>query len=633
LNQITSPGFAFGAARLTRDLPNSFPQDKRRLAWSTETIGSLEATEPPKVREQIAKMRSASTGEEAYVAGEGLAEPLRLYTSGAVDFNRVHHAIGWGDERAVGTASEEPHATEEVDAGFSAAIGWFQRVVALPAGKTEPRLVIATYMLARSYSLRGRPGDDDIAIEQYFKTIELVESEHPDPLGLGYVAIGDLGRIFLRHERFGEASIAYARQAAATERQDAIDSLWRTVSALSEHDDIVDREIGNPIVQRLLVNFILSKAGNTCNASAPSECGDSYIVTIPDIGKPIAVRFLDAISHLKAQEVQWPDRVAAIAYSVSNYDLASELLQHSDSPYAEWIRAKLALHSGDMEGAAKAFAKASKSFANANQSDSLPRFAVDRLNGEQGVLSLGRKSYVEAMYQLSAARYFSDASYVAERVLTVDELTTLIDKETWADRYRDLLARRLARSEHFDAAIAYYTNRDVKSKATQYAEYRHQAQDAESKMKKAEGFYNAALIEIELGMELRGTEGCPDIAPYQGGFGWPCASLPVDEVYMTDDERKRYAASAADPNSRFHYRNTGVKHLLLAADNLPRQSHVISAILCNGVAWLQKHNRDYNEDLIKSVYKRYVRDGRSEPWAQNFGSNCPEPDFRSAAVN
>jgi hypothetical protein len=164
-----------------------------------------------------------------------------------------------------------------------------------------------------------------------------------------------------------------------------------------------------------------------------------------------------------------------------------------------------------MEGAAKFFAKASKSFAT-NQSDSLPQYVVERLNGELGVLSLSRRSYVEAMYQLSASRYFSDASYVAERVLTIGELKAVVDKEDWADRYRDLLARRLARVDRFDEAIPYYADQNVKSKATQYAEYRHQAKSAEPAIKKAEAFYNAAVLEFELGLQLLGTEGCPDLA-------------------------------------------------------------------------------------------------------------------------
>lgn len=632
LNQVKSPGFTFDVERLTRDLPNPHPQDKKRFAVATQTIAELEASELPMVREQIARMRKASMGEEAFVVGDGLAEALRLYTSGAVDFNRVHHAIGWGEDGAVSTASEDPHTAEEVDSGFTNAIGWFQRVLALPSTEAEPRLVAASYMLARSYFLRGRPGDDANAIEQYRKTIELVESEHQDPLGLGYAALGDLGRIWLRQERFSEAANVYTRQLVAAGRPDVTISLWRTVSALSEHNDIVEREIGSPIVQRLLIAFTLSRADRTCDALGASYCGDDYPAPNAENGNPRKVPLLDAISHLKAEEVQWPDRVAAIAYSAGNYEMTADLLKHSSTPYADWIRAKLALHSGDMDGAAKFFAKASKSFAT-NQSDSVPQYVVERLNGELGVLSLSRRSYVEAMYQLSAARYFSDASYVAERVLTIGELKAVVDKEDWADRYRDLLARRLARVDRFDDAIPYYADQNVKSKATQYAEYRHQGKSAEPAIKKAEGFYNAAMLEFELGLELMGTEGCPDLAPYQGAFGAPCGQYPVDTPYTTDDEKNRFDVSAAAPDKRFHYRSVSVKHLLLAADNLPRRSHVISAVLCNGVAWLQKHNRDDNEYLTKAVYQRYVRDGRSEPWAQNFGSNCPEPDFKSAEAN
>jgi hypothetical protein len=53
----------------------------------------------------------------------------------------------------------------------------------------------------------------------------------------------------------------------------------------------------------------------------------------------------------------------------------------------------------------------------------------------------------------------------------------------------------------------------------------------------------------------------------------------------------------------------------------------LSAVLCNGVWWLEEHGRSYNEELIQSLYQRYVREGRAAPWAKNFGTNCPDPDF------
>ena len=104
----------------------------------------------------------------------------------------------------------------------------------------------------------------------------------------------------------------------------------------------------------------------------------------------------------------------------------------------------------------------------------------------------------------------------------------------------------------------------------------------------------------------------------------------MDEVagdLTSGDEIKRVAATAVDPDVRFHYRTVAVKHLFVAADLLPRRSELLSSILCNGASWLEQHNRSYNEDLIKTVYIRYVKDGRVEPWAQNFGAKCPEPQF------
>src|SRR5262245_18541146 len=51
--------------------------------------------------------------------------------------------------------------------------------------------------------------------------------------------------------------------------------------------------------------------------------------------------------------------------------------------------------------------------------------------GELGVLRLARREYTQALAALLRSGFWMDAAYVAERVLTADELKTYVDR-TWA---------------------------------------------------------------------------------------------------------------------------------------------------------------------------------------------------------
>jgi tetratricopeptide (TPR) repeat protein len=580
----------------------------------------------PGAPKKIVDMRNASSGEEAYTVGDGLSEAKRLYTAGAVEFNRAHHSIYWGGSRS----DETPIAPADLDKGMTAAIDWFERVVKLPPDKAEPRLVWATYMLARSHLLRDHPGDEDIAIAQYKKTIELVNAGHEDPLGLANFSLGELAGISLKHQRYADAIALYSQQSSAQGSVHAIESLWRLARKIPDDDATLEREVKDPVVQKLLVAFALSNSDHTCSTSSDMECGDQFAGYFPRSG-PQAAAIVAAIGKLPSKDVQWPDQVGAIAYSVGQFDLAARLLKLTDTPYADWFRAKLALHTGDMDAAATAFARASRGFATSDSSANppMPEDVLSRVHGETAILSLSRSDYIEALYQLSMAKHFEDdGRYIAERVLTIDELKGLVDKETWANDYRDLLARRLVRENRVDEAVAYYAKPETKAVATEFAAKWHQASGANSKVEQAAGWYGVSKLEVISGMEILGSERCPDFAEYDGGFGGPCGNMEEAGGDLTSaDEVKRVADSAIDPDVRFHYRTLAVKHLLTAADFLPRRSEILSSVLCNGASWLEQHNRSYNEDLIKAVFSRYVKDGRVEPWAQNFGARCPEPKF------
>lgn len=582
----------------------------------------------------IAQMRNAASGDEAYEYGAGLPEATRLYTAGAVDFNRAHDSRGWGEDapEAEGSTKTDEGARDQM---LTAALDRFQQILQLPPDQAKPRILWATFMLGRSHALRAHPGDLDQALIEFRQVAELVRTGADDPMGLGHAALGEAGRAALQTGQFAEAVRWYAEQAAAPEPGSAIESLHRAAEKLLISEQPLDSPLHDPVIQRALIAYAVavtlsSYVDNSCIAALGCNNADSDS-GFDTTDKDAATRLVEAIARLDVKQVQWPDQVAGLAYKLEKYDVVTRVLAVSNTPYAEWIRAKMLLHGGDLQAAAAAFARASKGFAtNDSSTDPLPFYVVNRFQGELGLISLARSDYVEAFNQLLAGGFQDDARYVAERVLTLEELQRQVDKQDLGPPFRDLLARRLTRAGREAEALVYYESDSVRDSARKYSEYLRQAQQGETPESRAAGWYGAARLEIESGMVLRGAEQCPDFTEFEGNFGDACGVVDPPRDMMSDDELGRRAANAITPDRRFHYRQVGVQHLLKAADELPRHSATFDSVLCQGVHWLQQHGRTANEDLIQEVYSRYVHEGRVEPWAVDFGSHCPEPVFESS---
>ncbi|MEX5433752.1 hypothetical protein WCD93_31505, partial [Klebsiella michiganensis] len=113
---------------------------------------------------------------------------------------------------------------------------------------------------------------------------------------------------------------------------------------------------------------------------------------------PALQSLVAALQTQDPQRIADADRVAALAYRVGRYDLAQTLAERLDTALAWWVRAKLAIRRGDNELAAQAYARAIAAFPRAD--GSLEPGSASLLKAEQGVLSLSRGQYVEALDQL-----------------------------------------------------------------------------------------------------------------------------------------------------------------------------------------------------------------------------------------
>lgn len=595
--------------------------------------------------DKIAAMRKAPDGDAAYALGQGLSEAQRLYTAAARDFH-----LAFPPPNGNGQADADPAKplSDQAKALLVKARQRFAAVLALPAEQNADRAVWAAYMLGRIAAYQDNAAE---AAAQFQKTRELVKSGLPDPLGLAAASLGEEARLYLRPGGLKQ-TVGLYREQMTYGSADAVNSLLQAARLISKDNTLLDEALTDPLTQRLLFVFLYTK-----NVGAPFSSLQTYLNSLQEEASGTAPPMLDIWQRIAAslekqgiEQVAGADWLAAIAYQRGSFDLAQRLVKKDNSPLAEWIKAKLALRAGNQAAALAAYAQAAKGFPNIEQANSTASGQRNgdngnlryRIDAERGVLQLARGEYQKALEYFYAVspHYWTDAAYIAERVLTLDELQAFVNRHVPAPSEKDLeaaakfasipalemrqlLARRLMRARRFEDALRYFDDPKLKSLAQQYRDALKRTQRVAGR---AEAWYAAAVLARHNGMELLGYELAPDFANWDGNLDNAGGPQEVKGEFTTEGERQRFKASRAKPDVRFHYRIVAADYADKAADSLPRHSQAFAAVLCQAASW----NLNRQPELATRLYKRYVREGASFPWAEKFGLQCPEPDFASA---
>ncbi len=635
--------FVFAAVRIA-----SPPPDKLAAVESDDPDALAKAEAIGLTPEQVTilrQARTASTGDEAFQQGGALPPSVRLYTAGAIDFRR--HEIGQAQQR-------------------------FEAVLQLPESD-RLRATWAAFMLGRIHALAN---DTNAASQAFELTRGLAIKGAPDPLGLAVASYGEEARLHLaqakayllpknvlpkerRDDCRREIAMAvrlYAEQAARGSAS-GVNSLRAVASFLMEPSngvaeyDVLNASIDDPAVQKLIVAY-----------------KEPYFV-IAGVTPPFA---FDGGPTTKdpgqRDRIAWPDRVAALAYGAGDYGLARTLAEHVHSPLASWVKAKLALQDYDLRAAAAYYAEASRAFPAAEAKQVLDDDNRALLIGETGALALARGEYVEALRYLYpvADTYWGDVAYIAERVLTADELKRFVDRRVpppsvpstpddqaaqgaiWqadkAARLRDLLARRLVREGRYDEALPYFhspqdrnfSNPKVRDDVTSYARALGAAHGSWSRVNRARGWYQAAVLARQSGMEMMGYETDPDYFVNGGGLVGGYGQDNPGRCFVTDGELARFDASKPKVALRLHYRFIAVDEAIQAADLLPPRSQAFAAVLCQATGWMMSTakidgDKKAAQARVHQLYRRYLGEGAYVPWGKQFGQVCPEPDFDGAA--
>ncbi len=647
-----------------REVVTTEEQEAKSGAWKAFLPPESANLDADELLARLHKARGFSRGKVAIDVGEGLPEAVLLYIAGAVEF---------GADR------------------FDQAQAYFEQISGLPEDKQSVRAVAAAYMQGVIHQIKG---EMDAARLAFQATRAKARAGAPDPMGLAVASFGEEARIDLVEAGLLESpwtketapddgprsagliaqGVELYLEQAARGSQVGLQSLREVASIILDDEDLLGRVVASPEVRRVLVAYVVARDDHGWDEtpSTPSVC-ERLLAAVLAQAEPVAGDDID--------------RLAAVAYRAARYDEAERLVKTTTRPLGLWVRAKLALRRDDRAAAVRDWNAALVAAKASGTAGDLDRPAALRMRGEAAVAELSAGHYRQSLDLLLpvAKPYWGDVAYIAERILTIDELKKFVDalpatpvpKKServddddfvlTSDPVRDLqwlLARRLMRAGRYGEALAYFEAAQARKPAdadepvNPLAEAKEYiaALEAVDKTRpwqnvtRAEALLNLAALTRKHGMELMGTEGFPDMEALGGDFaygagqksprGWAGAdryddsSVSKSDVLLGPDEIRRFDASAPKPNVRFHYRGIAADQALAAADLLPQRSQAYAVALC----WAAKYAFDSNDPKrARSIYQRYVKTGAYLPGLPNvfkgvnvFGQECGSANFDSA---
>ncbi|KHD05032.1 hypothetical protein PN36_18450 [Candidatus Thiomargarita nelsonii] len=489
---------------------------------------------------------------------------------------------------------------------FERAQQQWKLLLKLPAAERKYRSTWASYMLGISLS-----------IKYFHETPRYANEGFVDTLNLAGDSYGQVGKIYYQQGDYINAIHNYVEYAKYSEYGHS--SLRIVCEAIFRNNTVDEALVHDPLSRRVLTAYVLANLSQT-------ELVELWL-------KNIQVISPETLSNYEAGRLAW------IAYNLGDMKQAQAwvAIDQSNDPYARWVHTKLLLRAGNVEKSIRILQELKNAFpkqknkswyvgytwSSLYNGSCLPH---NNIHGELGVLLLARKKYVEAMDLFLRGGYWYDAAYVAEQVLTTAELENyvrhnypqwLVEQvnepsewmdmdvkeamQTYGERLRYLLARRLLREEQWDKALQYidYIPLELKETMPTYVNQMKGGRDSTlSYRQRAEYLYAAAQTLRSQGIELLGTEIGPDWAVVEGSFeltstkldrlansntAYSHVPIPFRRLILaSNDEKRRTTRHEVQIDYRFHYRYQAAKLFWEASELLPNNDILTAKSLYYG---------------------------------------------------
>jgi tetratricopeptide (TPR) repeat protein len=547
----------------------------------------------------------------------------------------------------------------------------WENLLKRPEQDRHYRTVWAAFMLGK-VALKEK--DFPKAAEWFQRARELAKAGFGDSLGLAAESYGWEGRaewkqdhpetaapLFMNQLALGDYSAVVSLKALIPDREPVDGMLnygpesedwqsWNDEQKRVEEEKEISKlkaAARNPLLRRLVTVHILA------TASTPDLYADQTG------NKPVnrCARWLNVIRDLKPGQLDDAEYLGWVAYNNGDYKGAAHWLELSkgNSGAALWLKAKLQLRAGKFADATNTMARAieimktSPGYTEEWTTGDL--FAqgehwgfASTASGDLGGLQLARGDFVQALDVLLKGHLWEDAAFVAERVLTANELKQYVDAlpqteppkqgEDYNQKLRYLLGRRLVREDRYDDAKQYLPPPHDKILEKYVKALNDGANEKLSKTVRAHAWFTAAWLARYDGMELMGTEGAPDAYAEGGSFEMPdLAKERRTGAYQTiaydkkgeasyDEngnpkmksapaflkasakEVQRLNANKISPDIRFHYRLIAGALAMKAAALLSDNSEELADVVNTAGLWVKDRDEKTGNRYMQTIERR-----------------------------
>ncbi len=518
----------------------------------------------------------------------------------------------------------------------------WEQLLARPAAERKYKSTWAAYMLGTLWEKE----DPDKAVEYCQMTRDFAKRGLADSTGLAAAAFGLEARVELRRGHFKRALELYLKQYATGDGSSLVSLRWAAGEALTTGGDELAVIAAAPNERAVVTAFLISGERD----------GERFTTSGSVVTSSIA-RWLMAVEGAGVKDVDSAERLALAAYQAGEFELAQRWIKRAhNTSVAQWLQAKLYLRAGKVAPAAALFAQLadrlpvvpeseatnSTEFADSLYIPTGERYAHEldnsaarvRVLAELGVLKLNRGEFAQALDALLRSAFWQDAAYVAERVLTTDELKTYVDQNwpmgeghtnaapiadsspTWMPHgywgeIRYLLARRLTRELRSREAREYFPTKLQASFDELVVALNAGWNESSPATQRAQALFVAAKIARTNGMELLGTELAPDWHINDGDFDYGLTwqlratkSLAAVANIASKEEIQRASLPKADPEERFHYRYQAAFLAWEAAKLMPDNADETARVLCTAGTWLKLNDPKTADMFYKALVRR-----------------------------
>lgn len=536
-----------------------------------------------------------------------------------------------------------------------------------PASERLFKSTWAAYMLGRSWE----ETDSKLSRKYYQQVRVLAGQNFVDSTGLAAASIGREARTHYLEKDWQRAIELYLDQWVAGDPSAMISLRWTASAALNQGSYALCPLAQHAITRRVITAYVIAGGFNKMPIDTDNPIVEAALKTMEKVPAKLVnttaqkahriedptLLWLEATESVAVKDLEAAEMLALAAYQAGQPEIAARWLNRAaNTPVTQWLRAKLLLRDGHVEQAAALLSKLTRSWpvetnhpANASLPQLMDSLVISQwlpddngsgsispsrqILGEWGALQLARREYTEALDALLRSDFWMDAAYVAERILSLSELQTYVDRhwpvvtlnqtkpaevssetqpltEQADGNIRYLLARRLARLQRYTEARPYYPEEWRRKFDELVTSLTAGTNTTLSTRQRGEALWQAARITRYQGLELLGTEVEPDWRIHGGNYEEGISIQNRLSVFhkgvlpATREEITRAREHHPEPEARWHYRRLASAVAWEAAKLLPNNDDLTARILCEGGSWIKNRNPEEADRFYKALVIR-----------------------------